>query len=69
MAINGISSYTPSMVQQHANAQRSQPVQPARQDRDGDNDSSRAGGEIEKTVARHGVSPDATLGSLINVKA
>jgi hypothetical protein len=56
------------MVQQYAGAQRSQPVQPARQDSDGDNDGSRAG-EIEKNEAKHAVSPGATLGSIINVKA
>jgi hypothetical protein len=68
MAIGGISGYTPSMVQQYANAQRPQQAQPARQDNDGDNDGSRAG-EVESNEAKPAVSAGATLGSLINVKA
>jgi len=68
MAISGISSfYTPSMVQQHANAQRTQQVQAAKQDSDGDNDGSRAG-EVERNETNRTASPGATLGRLINVK-
>ena len=68
MAISGISSfYTPSMVQQQANVQRAQQVQPAKQDNDGDNDGSRAG-EVERNESGRVAAPGATLGSLIDVK-
>ena len=67
MSISGISGYTPSSVQQHANAQRSQQVQQAKQDRDGDNDGSRAG-EVERSEAKPTTPSGTTLGSLINVK-
>ena len=68
MAISGISgNYSPLSVQQHANAQRTQQVQAAKQDSDGDNDGSRAG-EVESNESSRAVAPGSTLGSLINVK-
>lgn len=67
MAISGISGYTPATVQQHANAQRTQSVQAAKQDADGDNDGSRAG-EVERNESGRNVAPGATLGTLVNVR-
>lgn len=68
MAISGISSfYTPLTVQQHANAQRVQQIQAAKQDSDGDNDGSRFVG-VERNDTNRTTPLGTTLGSLINVK-
>ena len=64
MAIQGVSGSTPPVAHPNASTQRAQP----KQDKDGDNDGSRAG-EVEKQESNKSVSPGSTLGSIIDTTA